>query len=61
MKSQLIGKDPDAGKDSKQEKGITEEKMVGWRHRLNGHDFEQVLGDGEFRTRKPAILPLMVS
>ena len=47
MQSRLIGKDPDAGKDWKQEKGMTEDKMVGWHHRFNGHEFEQVLGDGE--------------
>ena len=47
-KSWLIGKDPDAGKDWRQEKkGTTGDEMVGWHHRLNGHDFEQVLGDGE--------------
>ena len=45
-KSQLIGKDPDAGKDRRQEeKGMTEDEMVGWHHRLNGHEFEQTLGD----------------
>ena len=44
VKSRLIGKDPDAGKDSRQEeKGTTEAEMVGWHHRLNGHEFEQVL------------------
>ena len=47
-KSQLIGKDPDAGKDRRQEKkGMTEDEMVGWHHRLNGPEFEQALGDGE--------------
>ena len=46
-KSQLIGKDPDAGKDWKQEKGTTEDEMVGWSHRLNGHEFEQTPGYGE--------------
>ena len=36
----LIGKDPDAGKDWKQEeKGTTEDEMVGWHHQLNGHEF----------------------
>ena len=41
-------KDPDAGKDWRQEeKGTTEDKMVGWHHRLNGHEFEQTLGDSE--------------
>ena len=39
-KSQLIGKDPDAGKDwRREEKGMTEGEMVGWHHWLNGHDF----------------------
>ena len=38
--SWLIGKDPDAGKDlGQEEKGTTEDKMVGWHHRLNGHGF----------------------
>jgi len=46
VKSRLIGKDPDAGKDWRQEeKGITEDEMVEWHHRLNGHD--QALGDGK--------------
>ena len=39
-KSWLIGKDPDAGNDwGQEEKGTTEDEMVGWRHRLNGHGF----------------------
>ena len=47
MKSQLIRKDPDAGKDCRQEeKGMTEDEMVGWHHQLNGHEFKQALGDG---------------
>ena len=47
-KSQLIGKDPDAGKDWRQEeKGTTEDEMVGWRHLLDGHAFEQAPGVGE--------------
>ena len=47
-KSQLTGKDPDAGKDWRwEEKGTTEDEMVGQYHQLNGHDFEQTLGDGE--------------
>ena len=50
--SQLIGNDPDAGKDRKQEeKGVTEDEMVGWHHRLNGHEFEQALGDSEGQRR----------
>ena len=41
MKNQAFGKDPDAGKDGGQEeKGMTEDEMVGWLHRLNGHEFE---------------------
>ena len=48
VKSQLIGKDPDAGKDwSQEEKGMTKDEMVGWHHRLNGHGFEQAPGNGE--------------
>ena len=41
VKNWLIRKDPDAGKDWRQEeKGTTEDEMVGWHHRLNGHEFE---------------------
>ena len=48
VKSQLIGKDCDAGKDRRQEEtGMTDYKMVGWHHWLNGHEFELSLGDGE--------------
>ena len=47
-KNWLIGKDPDAGKDWGQEKkGMTEDEMVGWHHRLDGHEFEQVPGVGD--------------
>ena len=46
-KSQLIGKDPDAGKDCRWEKGTTENQMVGWHHQLDGHEFEQALGVGD--------------
>ena len=47
-KSQLIGNDPDAGKDWRQEeKGTTKDEMVGWHHWLNGHKFEQAPGDSE--------------
>ena len=47
-KSWLIRKDPDVGKDWRQEeKGMTEDNMVGWHHRLNGHEFEQTPGNGE--------------
>ena len=44
-KSWLIRKDPDAGKDWRQEKGTTEDEMVGWHHWLNEHEFEQAPGD----------------
>ena len=47
-KSWLIGKDPDAGKDwGREEKGTTEDKMVGWHHWLNGHGFGWTPGDGD--------------
>ena len=45
--SQLIVKDSDAGKDWGQEKEATEDEMAGWQHWLNGHEFEQTLGDSE--------------
>ena len=48
VKNWLTRKDPDTGKDWRQEeKGITEYKMVQWHHLLNGHEFEQVPEDGE--------------
>ena len=48
VKNWHISKDPDAGKDWKQEeKGWTEDEIVGWQHQLSGHGFEQTLGDGE--------------
>jgi len=43
----LIGKDLDAGKERRQEKGTTEDEMVGWHHQLNGHEPGQTPGDGE--------------
>ena len=47
-KRQFIGKDPDARKDGRQkEKGTTEDEMVGWHHWLDGHEFEQTLGNSE--------------
>ena len=46
-KGWLIGKDPDAGKDWRQEKGMTEDEMVGWHHWLSGHEFEQAPGNGD--------------
>ena len=47
-KSWLIWKDPDAGRDwGQEEKGTTEDEMVGWHHRLNGHGFGGTLGVGD--------------
>ena len=48
MKSQLIGKGPDPGENwGQEEKGVTEDEMVGWHHRLNGHESVQTPGDHE--------------
>ena len=48
LKSRLSGKDPDAGKDWRQEeKETTEDEIVGWHHQLNGHEYEQTLEDSE--------------
>ena len=47
MKNWLIGRDPDAGEDWRREKGMTEDKMVGWHHQLNRHEFEQTPGVGD--------------
>ena len=48
VKNWLIWKDPDAGKDWRQEeKRTTEDEMVRWHHRLNGYEFEQALGVGD--------------
>ena len=47
-KSWLIGKAPDAGKNRRQEeKGMAEDEMVGWHHRLFRHEFEQAPGAGD--------------
>ena len=47
VKSQLIGKDSDAGRDwGQEEKGMTEDEMAGWHHRLDGHESEWTPGDG---------------
>ena len=48
-KNWLTEKDPDGGKDWRQEKGMIEDEMVGWHHQLNGHEFEQTPGvrDGQ--------------
>ena len=49
VKNWLTGKDPDAGKDWWWEKGTTEDEIVGWHHRLDGHECEQAprVGDGQ--------------
>ena len=48
VKSWLIWKDPDAGKDwGQEEKGMTEDEMVGWHHWLDGHGFGWILGVGD--------------
>ena len=47
MKNGLIGKDPDAGKDLRQEKGTTEYAMVGKHHQFDGHEFDQTPGVGD--------------
>ena len=48
VKSQLTGKDPDARKDwGQEEKGMTQDEMVGWHPQLNGHKSEQTPGDSE--------------
>ena len=46
-KNWLIGKDADAGKDWRQEKGMTEDDMAGWHHRLDGREFGWTPGVGE--------------
>ena len=47
VKNWLIWKDPDAGKDWRREKGMTEDEMAGWHHRLDGHEFELAPGVGD--------------
>ena len=57
-KNWLIWKDSDAGKNwGQEEKGTTQDAMVGWHHWLNGHEFEQALG--WWWTRKPGLLQSM--
>ena len=54
VKSWLNGKDPDAGKDWRwEEKGATEDAMVGWHHWLNGHESEKTLREGEGQGSSP--------
>ena len=58
-KNWLIGKDSDAGKDWRwEEKGTTEDEMVGWHHQLNGHEFEQTPGDSEGQGSLAGCCPL---
>ena len=47
VENRLTGKDPDAGDKRQEEKWVTEDGMVGWHPQLNGHEFEQSVGDGE--------------
>ena len=46
-KNWLTGKGPDAGKDGRQKKGMTEDEVVRWHHWLDGREFEQALGVGD--------------
>ena len=62
-KSWLIGKDPDAGKDwGQEEKGMTEDEMAGWHHRLDGHGFSVQVNSGSWQwTGRPGVLRFMGS
>ena len=58
VKSWLIGKDPDAGKNWRQkEKRAMEDEMTGWHHWFNGHELEQTLGDGDGQGRLACYSP----
>ena len=58
VKNWFIGKDPDAGKDWRQEeKGTTEDELVGWYHWLYGHEFEQTMGHSEGQGSLHAAVP----
>ena len=58
VKSWLIEKDLDAGKDwGQEEKGTTEDEMAGWHHWLNEHEFEQTLEDGEGQGSPAGCIP----
>ena len=60
-KNWFTGKYPDAGKDCRQdEKGMTEDEMVGWHHWLDGHEFEQTLGDSEGQGSLVCCSPLVL-
>ena len=61
-KSWVIGTDPDAGRDwGQEEKGMTENEMPGWHHRLDGCEFEWTPGDGDGWTGRPGVLRFMGS
>ena len=47
MKSRHIGKDPEARKEIREDKGTTEDRVAGWYYQLKGHECEQTSGDGE--------------
>ena len=49
VKSWLIGTDPDTGKEWGQEKGMTEDEMVGWHPQIDGYELEQTLGVGDWQ------------
>ena len=58
LKNWLIGKDPDSGKDWRQEeKRMTEDEMIGWHHWFNGQEFEQALGVGDGQGRLACCSP----
>ena len=59
VKNWLIGKDPDVGKDWRQERRMTEDEMVEWHHWRNGHEFEQALGFGEVQGSLACMLQSM--
>ena len=56
-KNQVIGKDPDAGKDWRQEKGMTEDETVGWHHLRDGHEWAN--SGHWWWTRRPGVLQSM--
>ena len=57
VKSWLIGKDPDAGKGWRQEeKGMTEDEMVGWHHRVDGHEWVWASSGSWWWTGRPGVL-----
>ena len=61
-KNWLTAKDPDAGEGWRQEeKGTTEDEIVGWQHQLYGHEFEQALSGSWWWTGKPGMLQSMES